>query len=73
MKTIIVKRHGERLKIEAPEGKVMAINDASLAQGILSIGEYGPSGVKIAAFADWSEVIFDCEEHGYTLTEMDPF
>ena len=73
MNKIIVVRQGQALTIRAPEGKAMAIDQGHLAHGILSINEYGPSGIKVAAFSDWNEVIFDCEGQGYTLTEENPF
>ena len=73
IKRISVTRRGEVLTISAPEGKAMAINDGILQHGILSISEFGPSGIKIAAFADWSEVIFDAEDHGYVLNIENPF
>jgi len=73
MKKITIKRGGDVLTITAPEGKEMAINEGHLAQGILSITEFGSSGIKVAAFADWAEVIFDAERHGYILTPESPF
>jgi hypothetical protein len=73
MKKISIKRGGDVLTITAPEGKDMAINEGHLAQGILSITEFGSSGVKVAAFADWAEVIFDAESHGYELIEENRF
>ena len=73
MKRITIVRQGERLTITAPEGKSMAINEGVLAHGILSVGEYGPSGIKIAAFSDWNEAIFDAEDHGYTIGIENPF
>lgn len=69
MKKVTVKRNGMDLTIEAPEGKEMAIDQNALIQGILSIGEYGTSGIKLAAFKDWSEAIFDGEGHGYKYDE----
>lgn len=69
MKKLTVKRHGTPITIEAPEGKEMTINDSHLGQGILTIGEYGQSGIKVASFHTWDEVIFDAEDHGYTITD----
>lgn len=59
---------GIEMTIEAPEDKEMVIDQNSLANGILSIGEYGTSGIKVAAFREWSEAIFDCEDKGYKIT-----
>lgn len=73
IKRISVTRQGETITISAPEGKAMALNEGVLAHGILCIGEYGPGGIKIAAFSDWSEVFFDAEDHGYVITEERPF
>jgi hypothetical protein len=73
IKRISVRRQGEVLTIVAPEGKAMAINDGILSHGILCIGEFGSGGIKIAAFSDWSEVIFDAEDYGYTMTIENPF
>jgi hypothetical protein len=73
MKKVTIVRQGQALTITAPEGKVMSVNEGHLAHGILSIGEFGASGVKIACFSDWSEVIFDSEDHGYTINEDHPF
>lgn len=44
--------------IEAPEGKTMVFDQDALRHGVLVLGEYGPSGVKLAAFKDWNEAIF---------------
>lgn len=73
MKKATIYRSSGAITIQAPEGKEMAINDGHLAHGMLSFTEHGPSGIKIAAFNDWSEVVFDCEAHGYTITEENPF
>jgi len=73
MKKLTITRNGEKLRIEAPEGKSMAIDQQALINGVVAVGEYGPSGIKIAAFSDWTEVIFDCEDAGYTITEVNPF
>lgn len=67
MKMITVMRPNYgAVTIEAPEGKEMVYDQSLLAAGILSLGEYGPSGTKIAAFHDWDEAIFHAE--GYTIT-----
>jgi hypothetical protein len=73
MKKLLVKRGGDVVSITAPDDKEMVINESHLANGILTIGEYGPSGLKIAAFHKWDEVIFDAEDHGYIINNEDPF
>ncbi len=73
MKRITVTRHGEALTITAPADKDMTIDGGLLQHGVLSIGEYGPSGIKIATFMDWTEAIFDAEDHGYTIKVDHPF
>ena len=73
MKKLTVKRGSDTLEITAPEGKEMVINENQLIQGVLSIGEYGSSGIKIASFINWDEAIFDAEDHGYTIIEKNPF
>jgi hypothetical protein len=73
MRKMTITRNGEKLQIEAPEGKSMTIDQQALINGVVAVGEYGPSGIKIAAFSDWTEVIFDCEDAGYVLTELNPF
>jgi hypothetical protein len=72
MKHITVTRRGEKLTIIAPADKQMSINEGTLARGILTIGEYGPSGIRIATFAEWDEAIFDAEDHGYTVIQQNP-
>ena len=73
MKRISIRRQGEVMTISAPEGKAMAIDAGHLAHGILSVGEYGSGGIKIAAFSDWSEAIFDAEDAGYIFNIENPF
>lgn len=69
MKTITVMRPSYgAITIEAPEGKEMVYDQNLLAAGILSLGEYGPSGTKIAAFHEWDEAIFHSE--GYKLKRL---
>jgi hypothetical protein len=62
---------GETLLIEAPEGKTMVFDGQQLNHGILTLGDYGPSGQKIAAFKDWSRAEFFAD--GYTITVENPF
>lgn len=62
---------GSIVRITAPEGKTMVADPGLLSHGILSIGEYGPSGQKIAAFKDWTVMVYD--DSGYTLEEVNPF
>lgn len=66
---VSVTRGGQTVTITAPEGKEMTLNESHLANRVLTIGEYGASGVKVAAFLNWDEVRFDAESHGYTLVE----
>ena len=73
MKRISIKRQGETLTIVAPADKEMVVDHEALRSGVLSIGEYGPSGIKIAAFHTWDEAIYDAEDRGYTLNEENPF
>lgn len=73
MKKVTIKRGCEKLSITAPDDKEMAVNEGHLAQGILTIGEYGPSGIKVASFINWDEAIFDSEDHGYIIKEENPF
>jgi len=74
MKTVIVTSNvGEELQIKAPADKTMAIDTGLLASGILSIGEYGTSGIKIAAFKDWSSARFVDDDAGYTFAVINPF
>ena len=54
--------------IEAPDGVGIVFDPGMLQQGILMLGEFGPSGVKIAAFKDWDEAWFDAENHGYKIS-----
>ena len=56
---------GGWVAIEAPEGKSMAVDASLLAHGVLSIGEYGPSGVKIAVFKEWDAASFNPD--GYKI------
>lgn len=67
MNKVIVKAADETLVIEAPDGKNMVFDASLLAHGILSLGEYGPSGVKIAAFKEWEHAWFFPE--GYKITK----
>ena len=66
MKKVIVTTHGgEEITIEAPEDKEMAIDQSLLQHGVLALGEYGTSGIKIAAFRDWRIADFGAE--GYVI------
>jgi hypothetical protein len=58
----------EAIQIEAPEGKEMVFDASLLQHGVLSIGEYGPSGIKVAAFKDWNYAVFLSGDEGYTIT-----
>lgn len=75
MKTATIHSTGgvDDIRIVAPEGKEMAFDNGLLQHGILSIGEYGASGQKIAAFKDWAYVTFDAEGAGYTIENPRPF
>lgn len=68
MKKITVFRAiGGAVTIEAPKDKEMAYDAGLMQHGVLAIGEYGPSGVKIAAFNDWSYVNFEAPEYKVTV------
>lgn len=73
MKQIIVFRRDAngkiyKVKINAPEDKEMVFDPSLLQHGVLSIGEYGPSGTKIAAFRNWDQALFlDEDGNGYTI------
>lgn len=57
-----------KVTITAPVDKDMAFDPALLQHGVLSIGEYGTSGIKIAAFNNWDQALFlDASENGYTI------
>lgn len=71
MNKAVVAVRGEDIEILAPEGKTMVFDASLLAHGILSLGEYGPSGVKIAAFKEWDVATFGAE--GYTIRVAKPF
>lgn len=73
MKRATIKRCGERVVITAPKDKELAIDMGQLQHGVLSIGEYGPSGQKICMMINWDEVWFDAEDHGYIIEEKAPF
>jgi hypothetical protein len=56
------------VSIKAPEDKSMAFDPSLLQHGILSIGEYGTSGIKVAAFNNWDQALFlDPDGNGYTI------
>lgn len=57
--------------IEAPEDKSMVFDAGLLQHGVLSIGEYGQSGQKIAAFNQWAYAIFDAGGAGYKVVLRD--
>ena len=68
MKKAYVRTERGVMSIEAPEDKEMVFDPALLQHGILSIGEYGSSGIKVAAFKEWRDAVFiDAEEAGYTI------
>lgn len=67
-KITVCKGDRSSVTIEAPADKKMAIDNSLLQHGCLSIGEYGPSGIKIGVFMDWSHAMFDADEHGYKIT-----
>lgn len=70
MKIVKISRKGGiEVTIEAPADKDMVVDQSALHQGILSIGEYGTSGYKIAAFKDWDEAWFGAEAHGYKIVD----
>lgn len=73
MKRATIKSGIRETVILAPKDKALAIDMGQLAHGVLSIGEYGPSGQKICMLINWDEVWFDAEDHGYTITEKNPF
>jgi hypothetical protein len=57
-----------KVKIVAPEGKEMVFDPSLLQHGVLSLGEYGQSGLKIAAFRNWDQALFcDAEGEGYKI------
>ena len=53
--------------ITAPEGKDIVFDPNLLQHGILSLGEYGASGTKIAAFNNWDQALFLDGSEGYTI------
>lgn len=67
MQKVTISSHIGDTTITAPEGKEMVFDPALLQHGILSLGEYGPSGLKICAFKDWDNAIFLKDEDGYTI------
>jgi hypothetical protein len=71
MNKAIVSVHGEDFAVTAPEGKTMVFDPSLLAHGVLVLGEYGPSGVKVAAFKDWTMATFEAE--GYSIIIERPF
>jgi hypothetical protein len=73
MKKVTVTSGADTIEILAPEDKEMTINENALLSGVLSINEYGSSGIKIAAFRNWEKVVFDAEGAGYTITNTTPF
>lgn len=58
----------EAIVIEGPKDKQMVFDASLLQHGVLSIGEYGQSGIKIAAFNDWNYAVFLSGDEGYTIT-----
>lgn len=68
MKNLKVYRNGhDPIEITAPADKDMVFDPALLQHGVLSVGEYGPSGYKIAAFNVWDYAVFDEGDHGYNV------
>jgi hypothetical protein len=72
-KATITGRNGDELTITAPEGKEMVFDPGILQHGILVLGEHGPSGIKIAAFKDWTEARFVEDDSGYTFVNDNTF
>ncbi len=57
-----------KVKITAPADKEMVYDPALLQHGVLMLGEYGASGIKIAAFNQWDQALFlDPDGNGYTI------
>lgn len=74
MKKITIRRaNGDRTSITAPDGKDMTVDQGLLQHGVLQVGEYGPSGIKIATFNDWDEAWYDADAAGYVIAEENPF
>lgn len=69
MKTVTIRRRGDIVKIDAPLDKDMVVDQSALHEGILSIGEYGQSGIKIVAMREWDEAWFGAENFGYIIKE----
>lgn len=75
MKKVVIHYGGcETATIEAPDDKDMAFDTGLMQHGVLSIGEYGASGIKICAFKQWDHAWFlDEGGNGYTVTNPNPF
>lgn len=72
MKTAsITMSNGEEMLVTAPEDKEMVFDPGLLQHGVLALGEYGPSGTKIAAFKEWTMATFGAD--GYTVAVNNPF
>lgn len=70
MKKVTISFNGSETTIVAPAGKEMVFDGGMLQGGILSIGEYGSSGIKICAFRNWDHAMFveNDDGTGYTIT-----
>lgn len=70
-KVTVFRRDGDdkimKVTINAPEDKEIVFDPALLQHGVLSLGEYGPSGIKIAAFNRWDQAVFLNGDEGYTV------
>lgn len=74
MKKITITRGCDETIIEAPSDKEMVFDAGLLQHGVLSIGEYGASGIKICAFKEWDNAFFlDADGNGYTVTTPPTF
>ena len=70
MNKALITRNGAGVEITAPEGKSMVFDPSLLQHGILSLGEYGPSGVKIVAFKNWDDALFLDGSEGYKIKNI---
>lgn len=56
-----------KITLTAPAGKEMVFDPSLLQHGVLSIGEYGSSGTKVAAFNRWDQAVFLEGDEGYLV------
>lgn len=68
MNKATIFHNGAGITITAPEGKEMVFDGSMLQHGILTLGEFGQSGIKIAAFHKWDYAYFLSGGEGYTIT-----